>query len=53
MADFDAWQHESLVAFAKETQARLVEQDVTIALLQQDVKMLLDRVRELMKDAAK
>lgn len=47
--DFAAWEHATLARFAKEAYQHMQEQDARIEALEADVKMLLERNRELMR----
>ena len=44
---FDTWAHENLVAFAKEANEKLREQDERIQQLEQDLKDAIKAYREL------
>ena len=47
--DFAAWEPSTLARFAKEAYDHMQEQDDRIAALEQDIKMLLERNRELLR----
>ena len=46
---FEAWAYKNLVAFAKEANEKLLEQDARIQELQQDLKDAIKAYRELIK----
>lgn len=47
--DFAAWEQPTLARFAKDAYQHMQEQDQRIAALEADVKMLLERNRELLR----
>jgi len=47
--DFEAWEPKTLARFAREAYQHMQEQDDRIAALEADIKMLLERNRELLR----
>jgi len=53
VTDFRTWEHHNLAQFAKEANARLLEQQQEIECLRDDLRVAIQAYRQLIKEQTK